>query len=210
MRSLCRLDHTTIPLWLVFTITWLSYASTYLLRKPIGVLKSPYGSSIQLSNTQLGLLDLSLLLPYALVQMLFGQLTDKIGPRITLSVALLGAGLSLLFFKFNQSYSVFLLMLLLSGSFQSFCWSACNTGISQWETDKRKRHDLLGYFGTSPFAGGVAGTLFAVFILKHFGWQNVFFWPSLITITFSVLTYFLFLYPKIIDCSLNYGPLFLC
>ena len=53
---------------LCFLLTWLTYCITYLLRKPLGVLKPSLAQTFELTKSQLGWLDLSLLLPYAAVQ----------------------------------------------------------------------------------------------------------------------------------------------
>ena len=78
-----------------FFATWVSYASTYLLRKPLGVIKPDLVKSLHLSKSQLGWLDTALLLPYAVMQMLLGGLADKIGARLALAICLIGSALSM-------------------------------------------------------------------------------------------------------------------
>jgi OPA family glycerol-3-phosphate transporter-like MFS transporter 1/2 len=53
---------------LVFIVGWVAYASTYFLRKPLGVIKSDIESDLKFTKSQLGIFDSALLLPYALVQ----------------------------------------------------------------------------------------------------------------------------------------------
>lgn len=78
-----------------FIITWLSYASTYLLRKPLGVIKPDLEKTLRLKKSQMGWLDAALLLPYAVMQMLLGGLGDRIGARKALSICLIGSALSM-------------------------------------------------------------------------------------------------------------------
>ena len=52
----------------VFGASWLAYASSYFLRKPVGVLKPAMENQLGFSTSLLGFLDVALLLPYALVQ----------------------------------------------------------------------------------------------------------------------------------------------
>ena len=52
----------------VYCLCWLAYCSTYFLRKPLGVIKTDLGADLGLSKTQLGWCDLTLTLPYGLVQ----------------------------------------------------------------------------------------------------------------------------------------------
>ena len=53
---------------IVFVVGWLSYATTYFLRKPLGVIKSDMENDLGFTKSQLGIFDTALLLPYALVQ----------------------------------------------------------------------------------------------------------------------------------------------
>ncbi|CAH3192021.1 unnamed protein product [Porites evermanni] len=76
-------------------MTWLSYASTYLLRKPLGVVKADLANVFHLSKTELGFLDTALLLPYAFMQIMLSSLGDKYGPRVALAGCLLGSALSM-------------------------------------------------------------------------------------------------------------------
>ena len=80
---------------LIFFITWLSYASTYLLRKPLGVIKPDLEKTLHLKKTEMGWLDAALLLPYAVIQMLLGGVGDKVGARKALTICLIGSALSM-------------------------------------------------------------------------------------------------------------------
>lgn len=53
---------------IVFFVGWVSYASTYFLRKPLGVIKSDMERDMGFTKSQLGMFDTALLLPYALIQ----------------------------------------------------------------------------------------------------------------------------------------------
>ena len=88
-----------------FIITWLAYASTYLLRKPLGVIKPDLEKTLHLKKSQMGWLDASLLLPYAVMQMLLGGLGDKIGARKALSICLIGSALSMVSPKNTKLYT---------------------------------------------------------------------------------------------------------
>ena len=57
---------------LTFSLTWLTYCLTYFLRKPIAFLKIMLESEFHLAKSDLGWIDVSLLMPYALVQV-FGS-----------------------------------------------------------------------------------------------------------------------------------------
>jgi sugar phosphate permease len=55
---------------IVFIVGWVAYASTYFLRKPLGVIKSDMENDLKFTKSQLGIFDTALLLPYALIQVI--------------------------------------------------------------------------------------------------------------------------------------------
>lgn len=71
--------------WIVFGVLWLAYGSTYLLRKPLGVIKADLESGLNVSSAILGWVDTALLLPYAAVSLTLGSVGDRLGSRVTLA-----------------------------------------------------------------------------------------------------------------------------
>ena len=64
---------------ITFSLVWLSYFVTYLLRKPLGVIKTDIALDLELSKTELGWCDTALVLPYAGVQIFLPSITDRSG-----------------------------------------------------------------------------------------------------------------------------------
>ena len=81
---------------LCFSLVWLAYASTYLLRKPLGVIKADLGQDLGVGKALLGWCDTALVLPYAAVQILCPSLSDTHSPRRVLSLCLALAALTTL------------------------------------------------------------------------------------------------------------------
>ena len=80
--------------FLCFLLVWLAYASTYLLRKPLGVVKADLGEELgvsadlvisqsciiwffQVGKVQLGWCDTALVLPYAAIQIFWPGIADR-------------------------------------------------------------------------------------------------------------------------------------
>lgn len=162
-------------------LTWLSYASTYLLRKPLGVVKADLANVYNLSRTELGFLDTSLLLPYAFMQIILASLGDKYGPRIALAGCLLGSALSMISFGYWNSIVTFAILLFLNGTAQSTAWPNCVKSLTNWFTNQQ-RTTVFGLFGTSSFAGGILGTAMAVQLQSFFtpDMRFIFLIPSLV------------------------------
>ena len=62
---------------LSFSLVWLAYFVTYLLRKPLGVVKTDIAADLGLSKAELGWCDTALVLPYAGVQIFLPSITDR-------------------------------------------------------------------------------------------------------------------------------------
>ncbi|KAJ8301606.1 hypothetical protein KUTeg_020593 [Tegillarca granosa] len=142
---------------LVFLVGWLAYASTYFLRKPLGVIKTDLMENIHLDKVQLGWLDMGLLFPYAFMQATFGQ--------------------------WSNFYILFAL-LFLNGTAQAQCWPNCMKSLGSWYPDS-VRNSVFGMFGTCAFAGGIIGTSLAVYLQTSYGWRSVFLPPSVIVLKYS-------------------------
>ena len=71
---------------LVFALTWLSYASYYLTRKNLSVVKSRLHETMQISTMALGAIETLYLASYALGQFASGALGDRIGARKLLEI----------------------------------------------------------------------------------------------------------------------------
>lgn len=56
---------------MIFLLLWTTYFMCYCLRKPLSIYKYYIESEFHLSQSELGWVDVSLLLPYAMVQ-IFG------------------------------------------------------------------------------------------------------------------------------------------
>lgn len=174
-------------------LNWLSYASTYLLRKPLGVVKADMAKVYNLSRMQLGFLDTAFLLPYAVMQMALSSFGDKYGPRRALALCLICSSLSMISFGYWNSIFIFTVLLFFNGTAQSTAWPNAVKSLTGWFTNQQ-RMTIFGLFGTSSFAGGILGTAMAVQLLSLFApdMKMVFFIPSVIVGSIGILD-FLFL-----------------
>ena len=178
-----------------FLLVWVAYCSTYLLRKPLGVVKTDLGRDLGLSKAQLGWCDTSFALPYALMQILLPSLTSRHGPRSVLTSCLASAGL-VTCLTYSGPLSTGLpglcLGLALTGALLAPAWPACVAAVSSWFPDSRL-NTIFGFINTSTFCGGLAGTTLAAAITEYSGWRSVGFYPALIA-SLSALLVSMFLF----------------
>ncbi|CAL4167726.1 unnamed protein product [Meganyctiphanes norvegica] len=185
-----ELSKLTVWQGIVFTLLWAAYGSSYLLRKPLGVIKHDLQISMNISNAHLGWLDTALLLPYAGVSLALGSIGDRLGPRRTLGMGLLVAAAATVPMGSCYSLLPFLVLLAISGAGQALCWPAACTLLARWVSDKA-RNSAFGVFGTCCFVGGVGGTALSVTLLAQEGWRGVFITPAIIVGTLAILVLFL-------------------
>ncbi len=171
---------------LVFVVLWFGFGSTYLLKKPLGVIKSDIAEDLHLSKFELGMLDTALLLPYAAMQVFLAPVADHLGPRKTLAACLFSAGLSMIFFGLTRSFHLTLLMLFLCGTALAPTWPACSKALASFFV--KKRDTIFGIFSTAGSVGGICGTGLAVWTQSAYGWQLVHLVPSAFVIIMALLT----------------------
>lgn len=172
--------------WVMFGTLWLAYGSTYLLRKPLGVVKADLQKALDISEVSLGWVDASLLLPYAGVSLVLGSVGDRLGPRVTLGGGLVLASIATAFISKCESYPSVLVLLAVSGASQALCWPASCAMLARWFSDA-SRNTVFGMFGTCCFVFGMAGTTLAVYLQNNYGWRDVFLPPSMFVAALGLL-----------------------
>jgi sugar phosphate permease len=68
VHPLQSMSNKSYRILVCFVVLWFGFGSTYLLKKPLGVIKSDTVEDLHLSKFELGMLDTALLLLYAVMQ----------------------------------------------------------------------------------------------------------------------------------------------
>lgn len=190
LRSISKRHYTL----LIFIVLWIGFGSTYLLKKPLGVIKVDIAEDLHLSKVELGMLDTALLLPYAAMQVFLAPVADHLGPRKTLSVCLFMAGLSMSFFGLTSSFYLCLLMLFFCGTALAPTWPACSKALASYF--EKNQDTIFGIFSTAGCIGGICGTGLAVWTQSVHGWQAVHLFPSGFAILMALVTLLLVYSPQ--------------
>src|SRR5690242_2813973 len=88
---------------LVFSLTWLAYATYYLGRKGISVCKVELQNRFGLSTVSLGYIDTGYLAGYAVGQFLWGSLGDRLGSRRLVGLGMICAAGACVLFGFSAT-----------------------------------------------------------------------------------------------------------
>lgn len=163
-----------------FGLLWLGYCASYLIRKPLGVIKTVLGPELRLTPTQLGLLDTAFVLPYALVQIGLPGLSDQFGAKPVLVTCLLLAALVSFTSSLCQNFASLSATLFVTGVCLAPAWPSCSNLLARL-FQKGHQNFFFGVLSTATFAGGLGGTAISAVMLDNHGWRSVFWVPSLFT-----------------------------
>ena len=180
---------------LCFGLVWLAYAATYLLRKPLGVVKADLGAELGVGKAGLGWCDTALVLPYAAVQILWPGLADRFGPRRVLATCLALGALATLLTYSAAGIGTFCLGLALTGGVLAPAWPACTKLLGLWFQDSRL-NSIFGIINTATYSGGLGGTALAAALLAHSGWRSVGTPPALAALATALLLALLLATPQ--------------
>ena len=161
----------------VFGLTWVTYASYYLCRKPLSVVKARLADDFQLSLATLSAIDTGYLLAYALGQFASGLLCDALGPRRLLGAGMFGVAGACTLFGAGSTTAVFAIAFAANGLLQSTGWPGTVKAMTLWFSTAT-RGKVMGLWSTCYQVGGVAATALATVLLTHVGWRSTFFVPA--------------------------------
>lgn len=125
------------------------------------------------SKSELGWLDLSLLLPYASIQIAFSSAWDRSVPRPVIAACMALTSVAMLLFGATHSLLPVCLCLLVSGAAQAPLWPNITKVLSSWHPEDRLS-SVFGVISTAPYVGALAGTALAIYIQDRLGWRYVF------------------------------------
>jgi MFS transporter, OPA family, glycerol-3-phosphate transporter len=167
----------------VWTI-WLAYGAFYFCRTNLSAavpgMESPTSAGgLGLTSAQVGWILASLKIAYGCGQLLNGQLSERISPRVLLAIGMFAsAGLNVLF-GLSAGFYFLLFLWAMNGYCQSLGWTPCIRVVGNWIPAIRRGH-ALGIIGT-----GYQVTLGLTYLVasqsaQHLGWRGALFVPSLL------------------------------
>lgn len=160
-----------------FALTWLSYASYYLLRKNFGVMKTSLEAEAGVSIDMLGTIDTVYLALYAVGQFVTGALGDRLGARRMIAFGMMASAATAVVCGLFGTAAVILVAFGLNGLFQSTGWPNNVKAMAPW-FPSRVRGLVMGLWSTNYQVGGLVATALATFIVTHVGWEAAFLTPS--------------------------------
>ncbi len=163
--------------WLVFGLTWLSYASYYLTRKNYSIAKARVQDAYGLSTDQLGTIGSTYSAAYAVGQLVWGTAADRFGPRRVLGAGMLATAACSIAFGMSTTFWAFLVFWTLNGLAQATGWSPNVKAMTGWFADST-RGRVMGFWTTNYTIGSFVANPVARQFIKALTWQWAFFGPA--------------------------------
>ncbi len=167
-----------------FGVTWLAYATFYLGRKGLSVVKTSV--TADLGEASLYGVETALLVAYAIGQYVNGYLGDMIGGRRLLVAGLVVSAAACVAFGLSSAWPVFLVLFAINGFAQSAGWPGCNKAMSEWTTPA-DRGRVMGVWSTCYQVGPIIATALAARLMVGFGWRGAFVGPAVVLVLVAVL-----------------------
>lgn len=167
---------------------WLTYGAFYFCRTNLSAavpgMNSPVSvGGLGLTGEQTGWILASLKIAYGLGQLLNGQLSERISPRVLLAIGMFcSAGLNVLF-GFSEGFFFLVFVWATNGFCQSLGWTPCVRVMANWVPIPRRGH-AVGLIGTGYQITQGLTFLIAGQAAEHLGWRGALYVPAiLLTLT---------------------------
>jgi sugar phosphate permease len=172
----------------IFLILWITYASFYLGRVNFSVALPGLMADFGWTRADMGVIGTALFWAYAVGQFINGQLGDRLGARVLVTIGLTVSALMNLLFGFSQAIGVMIVIWAVNGYAQSMGWAPIVKTLANW-FPPRTRGKMSGRLGTSYILGGAISVALAGFIAARFGWRATFFAPCALLLLSAVHWY---------------------
>jgi sugar phosphate permease len=161
---------------------WFTYGAFYFCRTNLSAavsgLKAPEASGgLGLSGEEIGWILASLKMAYAFGQLLNGQLSEHIRPRLLLAIGMFGSAALNVTFGLGTGFYFLLFVWACNGYCQSLGWTPCMRVIGNWFPVLR-RGKVLGIIGTGYQITLGLTYVIASYSVEYFGWRGAVFVPS--------------------------------
>jgi sugar phosphate permease len=168
----------------VVWMLWLTYGAFYFCRQNLsaavsGMEAPPASGGLGLSGTEIGWILASLKIAYGLGQLLNGQLSERIPPRVMLAIGMFGSAALNVLFGLSSGFFFLLFVWAINGFCQSLGWTPCVRVVANWVPVERRGH-AIGLIGT-----GYQITLGLTFLIAGWsaqllGWRGALYVPAIL------------------------------
>jgi sugar phosphate permease len=191
-RPSSRRPFTPLPgeqqlIWVI----WLTYGAFYFCRTNISAavpgLQAPVGEGgMGFSGEEVGLILASLKITYGLGQLVNGQLSERVSPRLLLTFGMFGSAALNIVFGLGTGFYFLLFVWAMNGYGQSLGWTPCVRVVGNWIPPER-RGKAIGLIGTGYQLTAGLTYVVAGQAADYLGWRGALYVPSVILVVGGVV-----------------------
>ncbi|MCD2422568.1 MFS transporter [Niabella pedocola] len=175
--------------WRMLLGTMCCYLFFYMGRHNFGWAAKEITEDLHISYSQVGWINFSMLMGYALGQLINGNMADHYSPRKMVLWGGLGSVAVNFAISFSHSYSMIMVLWTLNGYFQSLAWAPGSRIISNWWPEP-ERGRAFGLYTMAAGFSTVLTFLFSIMIVhQHASWQLLFRLPVLFLLVAVIVFY---------------------
>ena len=184
MRVCLRLRFPVPAETSVIWALWLTYGAFYFCRTNLSAAVPGMKSAVDqgglgLSGEEVGWILASLKIAYGLGQLLNGQLSERISPRVLLALGMFGSAALNVLFGLSTGFYFLLFVWATNGFCQSLGWTPCVRVMANWVPVVRRGHAVCligtGYQITQGLTFLIAGQA-----AEHLGWRGAVYIPAIL------------------------------
>jgi len=164
--------------FVVWGVTWLSYASYYVGRKGLSVSKKTMQDQLGVSSYAFASIETAYLSAYAVGQFVNGLLGDRLGARRLVSLGMLLSAVCVGVFGSVSTGLLLGILFTLNGFAQSSGWPGNNRAMAEW-TSPRSRGTVMAFWATCYMVGSIAANFLCSRLLGMYGWRAAFHGPAI-------------------------------
>lgn len=170
-------------------VTMLCYAFFYTGRHNFGWAAKAMSHELGVTYERIGWISFSMLIGYALGQLINGNNADRFSPRIMIPLGGLLSVACNVAISFSGSFSTILCLWALNGFFQSMAWAPGSRLISNW-WGKEERGKAFGFYTMAAGSSSVITFLISILLLQQgLEWRWLFRLPVMFLLVASVVFY---------------------
>ncbi len=174
--------------WVIFLILAMGYAIVYFHRVAPAVVAPELVSSFGIKGAVLGVLASAYFYPYAVMQLPSGLLSDSLGPRKTVTVFTLVAGVGAIVFGISPTFSVATMGRIMVGFGVSVLFVATLKILANW-FEVEKFAIVAGMLMAIGGLGWLSAATPLALLTLRLGWRIAFITIGLVSLALALLTY---------------------
>jgi sugar phosphate permease len=171
--------------WVALFIVWAAFLLSYVDRVAWSTVAAPVGASLGLKVAMLGAFVTAFYVGYVLANVVGGILTDLLGGRLMLTLALLPLGVFTFCFGYTESLAAGIVIQLAMGFAAGADYSAGMKIIPAWFSRDRGR--AMGIYTTATSLAVVIANAFVPSFSAQHGWSDAFRILGIVTFVWGIV-----------------------